>query len=189
VNVAGIDLSTWAIDVVRIHDTGEIDWHRYKLEGQDAWERTRHVPYAMPGPTDELWDETTAIGIEQPAGHHGVIPLVRVQGAVLARLPRMVLVQPYVPARWRVLAGLRGSALKADVRELSLALAAGEIESAGSTVKSAGKEPVRGSGGTRPTGAPNSPAASATAWPQDAHDAHLVARAMVAELAAQEQAA
>lgn len=153
-NVCGIDLSTWAIDVVRIHDTGQVDWHRFKLEGQDAWERTRHVPYAMPGPTDELWDETTAIGIEQPAGHHGVIPLVRVQGAILARLPRSVLVQPYVPARWRVLAGLRGSALKAEVRERSLEL-----------------------GGS-------------VAWGyQDAYDAHLVATAMVAELAAQEQAA
>jgi len=153
-NVAGIDLSTWAIDVVRIHDTGEIDWHRYKLEGQDAWERTRNVPHAMPGPTDELWDETTAIGIEQPAGHHGVIPLVRVQGAILARLPKDVLVQPYMPARWRVLAGLPGHALKADVRMRSLML-----------------------------GAPED-------WhPQDAHDAHLVARAMQAEIDAQDKAA
>ena len=125
-NICGIDLSSFAIDIVRIHDTGTVDWHRFPLEGQDAWERTRNVPYAIPSPTDEFWDETTAIGIEQPAGHHGVIPLVRVQGAILARLPKDVLVQPYMPARWRVLAGLPGHALKADVRMRSLMLGAPE---------------------------------------------------------------
>jgi len=153
-NVCGIDLSSFAIDIVRVHDTGTVDWHRFTLEGQDAWERTRNVPYVLPAPTDEFWDETTAIGIEQPAGHHGVIPLVRVQGAILTCLPKKVLVQPYMPARWRVLAGLPGHALKADVRMRSLML-----------------------------GAPYE-------WqPQDAHDAHLVARAMQAELDAQDRAA
>lgn len=39
-------------------------------------------------------------------------------------------------------------------------LAAGAAESAGSTEKVSGKEPVRGSGGSRPTGAPTAPAAS-----------------------------
>jgi hypothetical protein len=152
-NVAGIDLSSFAVDMVRVHDTGLVDWHRYMLEGNDAFDRARRVPDAMPGPTDELWDETMAIGIEQPAGHHGVIPLVRVQGAILARLPKDLLVHPYVPARWRVLAGLPGHALKADVRLLSIAHGGGEQ------------------------------------WAQDAHDAHLVARALMAELAAQEKAA
>ena len=40
------------------------------------------------------------------------------------------------------------------------ALTAGAAESAGWTEKSSGKQPVRGSGGTRPTGAPTAPAVS-----------------------------
>lgn len=152
--VCGIDLSSFAVDLVHVDlETGHIGWQRYLLEGTDAWERTRNIPDALPARTAERWDEVIAIGIEQPAGHHGVIPLVRVQGAILACLPPKTLVQPYTPARWRVLSGLRGHALKAEVKERSLELGGG------------------------------------TNWPQDAHDAHLVARAMIADLEAQEQAA
>lgn len=152
--VCGIDLSSFAVDMVLVDlEHGGIEWQRFVLEGTDAWERTRRVRDCLPARTDIVWDDVLAIGIEQPAGHHGVIPLVRVQGAILATLPPTTLMQPYTPARWRVLSGLRGHALKADVKARSLELGGHET------------------------------------WPQDAHDAHLVARAMIADLEAQEQAA
>ena len=153
-NICGIDLSSFTVDMVLVDlDTNHIEWHRYVLDGTDAWERTRRVRDSLPARTDTLWDDVIAIGIEQPAGHHGVLPLIRVQGAILQCLPAATLVQPYTPARWRVLAGLRGHALKAEVKQRSLALDGG------------------------------------TDWPQDAHDAHLVARAMLADLEAQKEAA
>ena len=151
--VCGIDLSSFTVDMVLIdQNNNTVEWHRYMLEGTDAWERTRRVRNSLPARADPLWDEVIAIGIEQPAGHHGVLPLIRVQGAILQCLPVATLVQPYTPARWRVLAGLRGHALKDEVKERSLELG----------------------------GAPD--------WPQDGHDAHLIARAMQAELQAQKAA-
>ena len=151
--VCGIDLSSFTVDMVFVDlDTNHTDWRRFLLEGSDAWERTRNVRDALPNRTVSVWDDVIAIGIEQPAGHHGVLPLIRVQGAILQCLPAATLVQPYTPARWRVLAGLPGHALKADVKQRSLEL-----------------------GGN-------------TDWPQDGHDAHLIARAMQAELQAQKAA-
>lgn len=153
--VAGIDLSTRYIDLVLIcQDTGRLDWHRYPLgDGIDAWERTRTVRLVMPARTSTLYEDVLAFGLEDPAGHHGVLPLIRIQGALLSCLPAHTLVHPYRPARWKHLAGLPGHASKEQVRARSLELGAPE-------------------------------------WhPQDAHDAHLVARAMVADLDAQEKAA
>lgn len=152
--VCGIDLSSFAVDMVFVdlETDGPTWWYRFSLEGNDAWERTRNVRDKLPSRTGRTWDDVVAIGIEQPAGHHGVLPLIRVQGAILQCLPAATLVQPYTPARWRVLAGLRGHALKADVKERSLEL------------------------GGKPE------------WPQDGHDAHLIARAIQAELEAQKAA-
>ncbi len=151
-NVAGIDFSTRAIDVVLLHDTGRLEWHRFPLAGQDAWERTRQVPLAMPAPTSQLWDETIGFALEDPRGHNAGA-LFRVQGAVLARLPAATLTNPYIPSRWRYLNGLSGHASKDEIRARSLQLGAPE-------------------------------------WPvQDAHDAHLLARAIQADLDAQRKAA
>ena len=155
-----MDLSSFAVDMVFVDlDDGGIEWKRFVLEGTDAWERTRNVRASLPPPTNNVWDEVIAIGIEQPAGHHGVLPLVRVQGAILACLPAQTLVHPYTPARWRVLAGLRGHALKDEVKERSYELAPGAIAKLGDRL------------------------------PQDFHDAHLIARAMIADLDAQKEAA
>lgn len=159
--VAGIDLSSFFVDVVLVdQDSGRVDWHRYPLGSDgDAFDRARQVRVVMPGPTSELWDDVLAIGIEDPAGRHGVIPLVRVQGAILACLPTATLVHAYRPARWKFLAGLKGSATKDEVCERSYALGGDPCE------------PGR------------------LVWSQDAHDAHLIARAMQADLDAQRQAA
>lgn len=143
-NVAGIDLSTHAVDVVKLHTTSdEAHWHRFTLEGHDAFDRARTVRDALPCRTSEFWDDVIAIGIEHPAGHHGTMPLLRVQGAILACLPPHLLVHPLPPSAWRKTVGLKGNATKDDVGRFSDDLC------------------------PRPS----------QDWPQDAHDAHLIARA------------
>ena len=107
--VAGCDYSTHYIDVVLVdEDYGKPPvWHRHKLEGPDAWERTRQVRYWQ-----LQWaDAVVAVGLEQPRGH-GAGSLYRVQGALLARLPGTVLVQPWLPNEWRKRVGLPGNAKK-----------------------------------------------------------------------------
>lgn len=114
-HVAGIDLSTRAVDVVLLdEDTDVATWHRFPLEGRDAFERARHVRTALPGRTSGFWDDVLAVGIEDPRGY-GAGSLYRVQGAILACLPWGLLVQPWVPSAWRKQVGLAGNASKLDV--------------------------------------------------------------------------
>jgi hypothetical protein len=155
-NVAGIDLSTFHIDIVKIPVDGtSADWHRFTLNGADAFDRTRSVADYMPGRAHSFWDDTIAIGIEHPAGRHGVGAILRIQGAVLSCLPVDTLVQPLPPSRWRRLNGLTGNATKEQVRQHSYTLLG---------------------------------AAASLSWPQDAHDAHLIAIA-TRQLLEQQQAA
>lgn len=148
--IAGIDYSTHAIDVVLIdEDDGRPPaWLRHPLEGADAWERTRNIRNlpTLPGADDVL-----AVGIEDPAGNHGTNYLYRVQGAILARIPRTMLVQPWRPSQWRKAVGLPGNCSKDTVFEHvveTIALATGE-----------------------PT------PFSVANWPQDACDAYCIALA------------
>lgn len=120
--IAGIDYSTHAIDFVYI-DENDVEaprWNRCHLEGADAWERTRELS-RLPGWPSWMWDDVCAIGIEDPAGHHGTNYLYRVQGAILARIPRSILVQPWRPSQWRKAVGLPGNASKQDVMRFALA--------------------------------------------------------------------
>lgn len=157
---AGIDYSTHAIDLVLV----DLDqqrapwWHRFELHGSDAWERTRTVNRTMPGRTSQLWDEVIAFGLEEPRGQNAGV-LYRVQGAILASLPPHVLVYPMVPSEWRKACGLKGNASKANAADHSYSLLTW-----------------------------NTTDASYLDWPQDAHDAHLIALA-TATLINQEQAA
>jgi hypothetical protein len=110
-SIAGIDLSTHAIDVVVLdEDTDAATWHRYQLVGDNAFDRARAVRAAMPGAS--FWDDVLAIGIEQPRGHHGTVHIARVQGAILACIPTSKLVHPMNPASWRKTVGLPGNASK-----------------------------------------------------------------------------
>lgn len=117
--VAGIDLSTHAIDVVAVdEDTDAATWHRFPLSGHDAFERARDVwPALLEGGIVGLMEDVVACGIEQPRGHHGTVHIARVQGAVLASLPRRLLVQPWNPSEWRKACGLPGNASKRAVWE------------------------------------------------------------------------
>lgn len=164
--VAGIDLSTHAVDIVTVglHTDAEPPvWRRFELNGADSFTRARAVRDAMCGRTDEYWDNILAIGIEDPAGHHGTNHIYRIQGAVLQCLPALVLVQQWRPAAWKKSCGLLGNAPKASV-----------------TIHSRELLGVRGDDLWDDT---------LDTWPQDAHDAHCIALATRAVIQVGEQAA
>lgn len=122
--VVGADYSTRYIDLVLLdEDTLAATWRRYELEGHDAFERARSIrdlpigSRAYGAPSD--WDDVLACGIEEPPYVKGnpktLRDLARVQGAVLARIPRSLLVKPWTPSEWRKAVGLPGNASKRDV--------------------------------------------------------------------------
>jgi len=81
----------------------------------DAFDRARSVADSVPGRSSQLYDDVLAVGIEHPGGKFGTGDMLRVQGAVLARIPARMLVHPLPPARWRKLVGLPGNASKEAV--------------------------------------------------------------------------
>jgi hypothetical protein len=116
--IAGIDYSTRAVDVVLLdEDSDAATWHRFPLEGADAFDRVRSVRESMrvpyPGLTDK-WDSVIAFGIEEPRGYNAGA-LYRIQGAILSCLPTRTLVHPIGPSEWRKTVGLPGNASKAEV--------------------------------------------------------------------------
>jgi hypothetical protein len=112
--IAGIDYSTRAIDVVLLdEDSDAATWHRKLLFGQDAFERAREVRMNV-WLGSAFWDDVLAVGIEEPRGYNAG-SLYRIQGAIIATLPRPVLVHPLIPSSWRKTVGLAGNATKADV--------------------------------------------------------------------------
>lgn len=109
---AGIDFDSRAVHVVLVdEDTLQASYHRYELEGADAFDRCRSIRRIR---WDSLWDDVVACAVEEPMGHN-TRPLNRVQGSILARLPDRLLVHPLRPNEWRKLVGLPGNASKADV--------------------------------------------------------------------------
>jgi hypothetical protein len=114
VNVCGIDYSTRAIDAVFVDldDIAPPLWIRHELVGEDAWERTRQVRFWSVA----FAEDVLAVGLEEPRGRNAGA-LYRVQGAILARLPGRVLVEPWVPSQWRKAVGLSGSASKTEIRD------------------------------------------------------------------------
>lgn len=116
--VAGIDFSTRAVDIVFL-DENNVEpptWYRYELSGANAFDRARQAKL-LPA----VWNDVLAVGIEDPRGHNAGA-LYRVQGAILARIPGSVLVQPWIPSQWRKAVGLPGNASKADVAARAMAL-------------------------------------------------------------------
>lgn len=120
--VAGIDFSSYTIDVVRVclDDALPPEWHRFDLSGQDAFDRSRVIPETVPGRGSVFWDDVLAVGIEQPQMRGSSMAAAyshyRVQGAVLACIPAATLVQPWLPSSWRKAVGLPGNAKKDAVR-------------------------------------------------------------------------
>ena len=115
--VAGIDYSSRFVDVVTVpyEGTGAPVWHRFPLVGADAFDRARSVADSVPGRSSVLWEDVLAVGIEHPGGNHGTGALLRVQGAILSRIPARMLVHPLPPGKWRKLVGLAGNSTKDTV--------------------------------------------------------------------------
>lgn len=120
--VAGIDYSTRFVDLVTVpYEGAEMPvWERFPLMGADAFDRARSVADSLPGRSSAIWEDILAVGIEHPGGNHGTGHMLRVQGAILARIPARMLVHPLPPGKWRKLVGLAGNATKNEVAEHAL---------------------------------------------------------------------
>jgi len=103
--VAGIDFDSNGIDLVLLEeDSNHALHHRWPLIGFDAFDRTQKVPDLR----QPLWDSTAwrnviALGIEDPRGASRTVdaPIYRTQGAIIACLPRGLLIYPWKPQAWR----------------------------------------------------------------------------------------
>ena len=120
-SIAGIDLSTFAVDIALVREPDEhlkppAELHTFALEGFDAFERTRQVGMLLPGRNNSFWDEVVAVGIEEPAGRNPGFQF-RVQGAVLSMIPEWMLVEKFMPSEWRKKVGLPGNCTKETVFE------------------------------------------------------------------------
>ena len=100
--VVGIDLSSRAVDLVRLDENNdEAEWVSVPLVGQNAWDRTRTIPSAMPAAS--WWSETYLVAIEQPFGPSRLAQsvLMRAQGAILASIPDRITVWEVRPEVWK----------------------------------------------------------------------------------------
>lgn len=115
--VAGIDLSSRAIDIVLLEEsTNRAKWHRFELAGGLAWDRTLDVRRAMP--VASFWDDVYLAAIETPfPDQKGV--LRRVQGAVMARIPERVLVWEANASQWKRELGLKGKPSSVNMDEVA----------------------------------------------------------------------
>ena len=114
--VAGIDVSTRAIDIVALNlDTGQARHQRYELGDGDLIDRVRTIGVVFPTARSSLWDDVIAIGIERPAGRYGVAQVAMAFGAVVSRIPVDRVLRAWMPAEWRKACGLPGNAGKDQV--------------------------------------------------------------------------
>lgn len=119
--VVGIDVSSFAVDIIAIpsedgywREGWTPRWTHCRLEGSDAFDRTRTVGQVVPGRAASFWDDVLAVGIEEPAGRNPGFSF-RVQGAVLSQIPAHKLVEKWMPSQWRKAVGMPGNATKATV--------------------------------------------------------------------------
>lgn len=133
-SVVGIDLSTKALDLVKLNEEGVVaEWRRVDLEGADAWERTLDVRWKMRDSQlydwtngGGYWDDVYLVAIEEPfsrAKGKSLLMLNRVVGAVMASLPhdlrsphRCWLVAPH---EWKAGLGLKGKPSMDEVRAVA----------------------------------------------------------------------
>ena len=118
--VAGIDVSTHAIAVAWVElSTGRMASHdTFPIEAEkkaNAFQRALAVKHAMPPAA--YWADVHTIGIEDPWGRgiQSTMALYRVQGAVIAELPRDQPFRLWNPNGWKDALGCGGSASKEEV--------------------------------------------------------------------------
>ncbi len=98
--IVGIDLSSKAIDIVRLdEDKDEAAWLRVDLGGLNAFERTRNIQVAMP--KGSFWDDVYMCAMERPFVKFGQDVIRLAQGATLACIPRNVEVWEVAVSQWK----------------------------------------------------------------------------------------
>lgn len=116
--VLGIDISSRAIDLVRLDETGtRAEWGCINLEGATSFQRLRQVSEQMP--LESVYDDCYLAAIERPKTHSFVsaAALFPIFGAVIACLPPALELWDVTPAQWRWGLGLKGNAKKEEARE------------------------------------------------------------------------
>lgn len=112
--VLGIDVSSFAIDLVRLDENSNAaTWRRVTLEGPTALARLRSLPRVMP--RWPWYEDVYLAAIEAPysRGQSGTLAkLSRVFGAVCACIPPSQEVWEVSPGDWRKELGLPGNASK-----------------------------------------------------------------------------
>lgn len=121
--VAGIDLSSFSVDIVTLPIRGDgppvlMPCPFGKKTKDDAFTRTRLLAAAMPPLT--FWDDVIAIGIEEPRGkgYDSTNAGFRVQGAIIACLPPEIPLFSFLPMVWKARSGVGGHATKAEIYEV-----------------------------------------------------------------------
>jgi len=113
---AGIDLSTYAIEIVRLDENGNHGtWDHLQLDGHDALARLRDVGRKMPRWADSWWDDCYLLAVEAPMGRGNagaVAKLSRVFGAIVACVPPTVPIWELAPHDWRRELEVPGNAAK-----------------------------------------------------------------------------
>jgi hypothetical protein len=112
-SVLGIDVSSHAIDLVKLDETtNAATWRRIQLEGATAFDRLRSL--RMPWRT--FYDDVYLIAIETPKTRFmpSAAAIFPVYGAVIAFIPSDLEVWPIHPTEWRKGIGLPGNASKAE---------------------------------------------------------------------------
>lgn len=115
--VLGIDVSSFAIDLVRLDEnTQDAHWDRIMLLGDTPFERLQSVQVLMPNTA--WYDDIYLAAIETPKTRfmNSAGALFPVYGAVVARLPQSLVVWDVHPKTWRRSLGLGGNAPKEAVR-------------------------------------------------------------------------
>lgn len=114
--VLGIDVSSHAIDMVKLDETtNDATWQRFRLVGRTAFERLRQVAEAMP--TATFYDDVYLVAIETPKTRFlkSAGALFPVYGAVVAAIPGNLELWDVAPTVWRHGLGLPGNATKEQV--------------------------------------------------------------------------
>jgi Holliday junction resolvasome RuvABC endonuclease subunit len=116
---AGIDFSTRAIDVVLLDDdTDHATWHRYPLDPPafNAALQVRHTVLLRRSWLEDQGVHSVWIELPWARQRKAVAPLMRLQGAILSRLPLDLIAGELAPQTWKKLTVGKANASKDDVR-------------------------------------------------------------------------
>lgn len=104
--VVGVDLSTRAIDFVRLDENEDhAIWDRAHLTGDSAWERIRDITAA---PLAHVFENAYLVAIERPFSQSRNDSVRLAEGAILACIPRGLEVWEVAPQTWKAHIGFRG---------------------------------------------------------------------------------